>query len=159
MHQPVLLLARHEAEVAMLTHWIEQLCFGESALELNVLLVLWHGFVLIKRKRAATEVASEAFLAVFLLGYMPAKHLEHEGDLESLVVDFIKGQDFLEKEGVRYQKGMKSRAVEKREGVDWLVEIHLTADIIHTQVKFLSADLGRLFVVIQTSLLVQADHL
>lgn len=42
MHQPVLFLAGHEAEVAMLAHWIEQLFFGQSALELDVLLVLRH---------------------------------------------------------------------------------------------------------------------
>lgn len=54
---------------------------------------------------------------------------------------------------------MKSSAVEKRECVGQSVEIHLTADIIHAQVKFLPADLGRLLVEIQTSLLVQANHL
>lgn len=62
---------------------------------------------------------------------MPAQHLEHECDLESLVVDLIKGQYFLEKEGVGCQKGMEGSAVEKREGIGRFVEIHLAADIVH----------------------------
>lgn len=67
MHQPIFFLARHKAEVTMLTHWIEQLFFRESALKIDVLLVLWHGFILVEGKRAATEVTSEAFLAIFFL--------------------------------------------------------------------------------------------
>lgn len=88
---------------------------------------------------------------------MPAQHLEHERDLESIVVDLIKGQHFLEKEGVGCQKGMESSAVEKGKGVGRFVEIHLAADIVHAQVELLSADLGRLFVVIQTALFMHAD--
>ena len=88
---------------------------------------------------------------------MPAEHLEHESDFEPLEVDLIKGQHFLEEEGVGCQKGMKGSAVEQREGVDRFVEIHLAADIVHAQVKLLSADLGRLFVVIQAALLMHTD--
>ena len=159
MHQPGRELAGHEAEVSMLAHRIKQLFLGESALDVDILLVLSHGLVLAKRKRAAAEIASKALLSLFFFCQMPAEHFKHEGDFESLVVDLIKRQHFLEQEGVGRQKSMESSAVEKREGIDGFVEIHLAADVVHAQVKLLPADPGRLFVVIQTALLMQADAL
>lgn len=88
---------------------------------------------------------------------MPAEHLEHKSDFESFGIYLIKGQNFLEEECVGRQEGMKGSAVEKREGVGGFVEIHLAADIVHAQVELLSADLGRLLVVIQTSLLMHTN--